>query len=698
MPKDEPCLWWLAIERISGPCLDAMMRRSIVAAVVVAIFVPSTVRSAEEAPRSGGRLNNLKVLSDKVDDVTTVENILKSFVMPGMSQDERAKSLWKAAVRYRHQTAPPNEYLAADWEAHDPVKLFNVYGYCMCCCASALIESLNRLDGREARGRILNGHSVPEVRYDGGWHMFDASLITFFPKPGSGSVASVDEISKAVDTWYASHPGYRKDGSKLLELMRSDGWTRWKSQGPELLAACPFYRAGYLPARTHGWDATMIEYDRKAEIYEYGYHVGHRALFSLGPGESIVREAGNHGLHINRETMADWDALKAKAPLNDLEYVKEFVPGYQGGVVGNGVQRYEPDLRGGGLALGAETYENLASGGSPALHVKSGDRPGVAVIAMSSPYVYLSGSVVLKGTLTGPAARVVVSLSTDCGRTYRQISKSEGSGGFGSVIDISKLIERRYAYWLKLEITSGTPKGAGLDRLQITNDFQHAPRTLPWLAKGPNTIIVAADGDTGIASRTFAGKIVGGENREPPKNETIRDLGVVIDNLNLEYDALWWKGGTGTLTLPIDVPGDLAALRWSAQVRARSDKDLVRMRVSGDGGKTWRDAGRIGGPTQGTTGAFHIGEWPAGTRSALLRFELTGNNTVGILSFRADADYRDPRGSTAFRPFRVVHRWSENGKAKSHAEVVKKLPSSYTITTSGDPVMIAVSYEMPATP
>ena len=98
-------------------------------------------------PLQGGRVNQLKVLSDKIDDVTTVENIVKSFAKPGMSDQDRAKGLWKAIIRYRHQTTPPNEHLAGDWEAHDPVKIFNVYGYCMCCCCSALVEAL------ESRGR-----------------------------------------------------------------------------------------------------------------------------------------------------------------------------------------------------------------------------------------------------------------------------------------------------------------------------------------------------------------------------------------------------------------------------------------------------------------------------------------------------------------------------------------------------------------
>ena len=114
-------------------------------------------------PLKGARLNNLKVLSDKLDDTTTPENMLKAFIKPGMTDEQRAKALWMAAVKYRHQTAPPNEYLSGEWEAHDPSKIFNVYGYCMCCCCSSLIEALNRLDGRETRGRILNGHSVAET-------------------------------------------------------------------------------------------------------------------------------------------------------------------------------------------------------------------------------------------------------------------------------------------------------------------------------------------------------------------------------------------------------------------------------------------------------------------------------------------------------------------------------------------------------
>lgn len=678
------------------------MRRSQTLGLALAgliAFVAGTAGADEPRVQpEGGRLNNLKVLSDKVDDVSSVEAIVRSFTKPGMSDQERSRALWNAIVKYRHQTIPPQEYLAGDWEVHDPVKVFNVYGYCMCCCTSALTAALNRADGRAVRGRILNGHSVPEVRYGDAWHMFDASLITFFPDPRTGLASSVDDIGGALASWYAGHAEYRKNPAKLVELMRRDDWMGWKENGPPLLADCPFYEKGYLPARTHGWDATMLEYDRKSEVYEYGYHVGHRAVFSLRPGESLVREAGNRGLHVNGDRMPKWNALKARAPEADLVYLKDFFPGYRGGIVGNGVHRYAPNLAAGDLALGAEVYDNLASGGAPALHVKEAGTPGIAIVPMVSPYVDLKGRVRVEAVTSSADDLVRLSISTNDGRTFTPLWSAPGVGVSKAEIDLSDHVLRRYAYWIKVEIASTAPRGAGLNRLELETDFQHAPRTLPWLGTGTNTITVAADGDAALATRTTACRITDETRPERLKNETIASMGVTVDNLNLQNNACWWTSGTGTMTVPIEVPGDLAALRFCAHVRARGKKDAVRMMVSTDAGSTWREAGRLSGPTPATTGAFRFDDLPAGTRKALLRFELTGNGTIGIFSFRVDADYRDPLAATVARPFQVVHRWAEGGREASHTETVRTLPTTYRIDAGAGTETTSVAYEMPASP
>jgi hypothetical protein len=543
------------------------MQGRVLFPVIVLTAIPSlSARGGEGAEPGGNRIHHLKVLSNHVDDVTTVENILHSFIKPGMSEAEQAKALWIAAVRYRHQTAPSHEFLAGDWEAHDPVKLFNVYGYCMCCCSSALIEALNRLDGRPARGRILNGHSVPEVFYDGGWHMFDASLITHFPKPENGAAASVDEIAGAIAAWYRLHPGYQGNSSKLDELMRSEQWTGWR-KGPPLLAQCPYYELGWFPARTHGWNSTMVEYDRKPEIYEYGYQVGHRALFSLRPGESWVREAGHRGMHVNAREQPDWDGLKGKAPGGDLVYLRQFFPGYTGGIVGHGFHRYVPDLAKGGLAAGAEEYDNLAAGGSPALRVDKAGSPGRAIIPFESPYIYLGGRLKVKVIRPTQDDRISMAISTNNARTFEPLWSADKLGVYEMTIDLKDRILRRYAYWLRIEIVSQTPASAGLDYLAVENDFQHAPRTLPWLGSGSNTITVAADGDTQKTTRTIACRI--SADNKFMKNETTVSMGAVIDNLRLDDGSCWWQGGVGRLTLPVETPGTLTEIRFSTQFRAR---------------------------------------------------------------------------------------------------------------------------------
>ncbi len=79
-----------------------------------------------------------------------------------------------------------------------------------------------------------------------------------------------------------------------------------------------------------------------------------------------------------------------------------------------------------------------------------------------------------------------------------------------------------------------------------------------------------------------------------------------------------------------------------------------------------------------------------------MRFEMTGNNMAGVQSLRDDADYRDPLAARTFRPFRVVHRWTEAGTARSHSETISRLPARYTITAGEDPEMVSVAYEMEA--
>src|SRR5262249_56559068 len=134
-----------------------------------------------------------------------------------------------------------------------------------------------------------------------------------------------------------------------------------------------------------------------------------------------------------------------------------------------------PDLESGGLAAGADVHDNLVSQhGSPALHLKEGGKPGVAVVQLASPYVYLGGRLTLKPFIKTKADRVTVSLSTNNARTFTPLWSGEQPGNKEVVLDLTDHIRRRYAYWLKVEIMSATADGAGLDVFAVENDIQHA--------------------------------------------------------------------------------------------------------------------------------------------------------------------------------------------------------------------------------
>ena len=73
---------------------------------------------------------------------------------------------------------------------------------------------------------------------------------------------------------------------------------------------------------------------------------------------------------------------------------------------------------------------------------------------------------------------------------------------------------------------------------------------------------------------------------------------------------------------------------------------------------------------------------------------MTGNNTVGVQSFRVDADYRDPLAAAAIRRFRIVHQWTEAGQPRFHSETIARLPARYTIQAGAEPEIVSVSYIM----
>ena len=138
------------------------------------------------------------------------------------------------------------------------------------------------------------------------------------------------------------------------------------------------------------------------------------------------------------------------------------------------------------------------------------------------------------------------------------------------------------------------------------------PRTLPWLGRGPNTITVVGRSrpdDRHAVDRLpdHARPVVHQERDDHDDGRPVRQRRSQARRLLVEGR----HGGHDGADRGPRRPGRPGLQR---QVRARSEKDRVRVTASTDGGKTWRPVAVIAGPTQGRTEHHRVDRWPPGVQ------------------------------------------------------------------------------------
>jgi hypothetical protein len=161
---------------------------------------------------------------------------------------------------------------------------------------------------------------VPEVYWDGAWHMLDASLINYFPK-ADGTIAGVEEIMGAVKEWYDANPGYKGEPSKLMAFQQAAGWTGWR-KGPALLAQSPLLDQLGLVAGTH---ARLIRHHagRRRQLRQQ------RQAFSLSGAHNV--ELSEHVLRrydyrLKFELLGEGSGLAALRIVHDIQHSQRPLP------------------------------------------------------------------------------------------------------------------------------------------------------------------------------------------------------------------------------------------------------------------------------------------------------------------------------------------------------------------------------------
>lgn len=657
-----------------------------VVAAVVGLLGFGCVAEDEEKPQSVGVVSNIKVLTSKVPDVSSLGAWKESFIKDGMSDRDKALAIFMSEVAFQHDDFAPIECLQRDqwgeWVL-DPIKMFNVYGYTMCSVSAANMACLARYAGLPARVSTVRDHIVPEFYYDGAWHMLDADQIQYFPK-ADGSIASLPEIVDGIGGWVETHPGFPMgDKAARHKWMNEKGW---KSEGPEILSRNPYFNAnGWLPAGRFAWADSIQEFSRINNPPRSCYSMGYEVKIQLRPGERLTRNWFNKSLHVNMDGVGVVPrTLQAKVGEGELDYSRRWgdvAPGR----IGNGVLEYDVPLADGGFRTGALTAENLAArsedGLGPAMHVKDAAGPGVLDIRMPSSYVYLSGLCAFTAIL-GDGGKINVLLSDNNGLGWKEVATVDAGGE--QKISLTPLVYRRYVYIIRFVMKG---KGTGLDSLRLTHDIQHSQRALPALDQGENKISFAA----GLPEGTIT---IEGAMDLNPKNSgrqlSYGDFHPIMDGFPPGVMPKT-NGRPGSVTFPVKTPGDMRRLRVSDHFVSEGKGSMFVIEVSFNDGKTWKNVDQPAEADLDFGPPFYVGRYvvlsdvPAGTCSALVRYRGIGLDTVALCNARIDADYAEPHGG--FSPVQVTYVWEEDGVEKRDVHVARSPKDNWTIKVESTPVM-----------
>ena len=193
-----------------------------------AAFPPSGARSL---PRPGV-VSHIRVLSDKVPDISSMAAWAQVVHQTG---HDRRGTEGPGGVPHRVHvpasgiTRPRSSSRRKKW-CRIRSGVFNDLWLCVLQRGFVRDRSPEPRPGAGGpRGRILNEDiDVPEVFYDGGWRLMDASLITlFFPRPTARRPASTRSW-QGLKEWYEKlNPGYKGNQDKLRGLHAARGWRKW---------------------------------------------------------------------------------------------------------------------------------------------------------------------------------------------------------------------------------------------------------------------------------------------------------------------------------------------------------------------------------------------------------------------------------------------------------------------------------------
>ncbi|MCC6444312.1 MAG: hypothetical protein IT210_12775 [Armatimonadetes bacterium] len=605
---------------------------------------------------------NLKVVTDASPDYSDMQSMIRSIASRWESDRDRCWAVFYWNHIARRQTTPMHLH---GLELADPIRQFNDYGYTMCSTISGINCAIWHHMGLKAKYWDITRHTVSEVFYDGGWHLYDNSLSALYTLCDGKTIAGVEDIGKA---GACEASGGREEPGHIakyhcLTATSPNGFLTGADCARDLDQAYRCFNPGGL----------------KYRAYFYDWDFGHRYILNLKENESYTRFYHSMG-----------KSGEFYVPNVSEESGKGTDPENRFRIRGNGVWVFKPDLSPSRYRQALHSARLIVPASPAGLRPAKAGTAGEAVFKVQSANVttgqVIKAAFALKSSQD--EARILVSATN--GLRWKPVFRATGPRNAPAEILLRDEVNGAYEVLIKVVLKArAAPAHAALKSLQAQTLTMLNAKTQPKLNLGKNTVYVGAGDRT--ESTVFWPELQGDHYKElivEEKNiaSTPRHPGYqgAIYPARAKQDAY--------LVYRLDAPGEIVRLTYGGRFYNRAPGSRIELLYSLNGGKKWVKSWSL---TQTEMPwdviRYETVKIPAGHRFVWVKYLMNTPapepSGCSLYAVRMEADYRP--ASAAFRPIEVTFNWAEPQKnrtlvERSHTQLIPKLPFTYTINAGGE--------------
>ncbi|MCL2646402.1 MAG: discoidin domain-containing protein [Phycisphaerales bacterium] len=672
---------------------------------------------------AAAQICNLKLVTDASPDYSDMSSMVYSITSRWDTPAEKCWALFYWNHIARRQTSPMH---LRGVDLTDPIMQYNDYGFTMCSTVSGINTATWDFMGMPVRYWEIGNHTVCEVQYDNRWHMYDNSLSAIYTLCDGKTIAGVEDIG-------AEGACELSNGVKELGHIAKYHCLSGTSPNGYLTGAdCD----RTLDSEARSFNPRNIKYQYFYKCDEYG----HRYILNLHDDETYTRYY--HRLDENGPNTVGKNSNFKNDPAYYVPIVRENRPPFDPEssnpryrIRGNGIREWKPSLTKDSLPTVVYAMTNIkardnGSGVTPA----EADKPAEIIFKVEGANVITSMNIdtsVADGFLPekGNVSNVTFEISCDDGRSWKPISMTKRTykSGLYDSLSFNLLDEVNGSY--NVLVKAKLQPNSSLMSIKFTTITQVNAKTLPKLNIGKNTIYLGAGDQT--ESIVFTPDLRKGQFEKYAAK--IENLTSVASADSGRYAELYIDDAAvpkGWVDFKVDAPTDITSFTYGARMCIRAPKSSVEFHHSFDDGKTWiQDAHYNTTEAPWDLTRYHtINDIPPNTRSILFRYRLDSYEGTpalcGLYSVRMELHHKIaepiqnatiraatvrerpialpngslPNGRGSDGPLEVTFNWQERQKdysaiARSHTQLIDKLPFTYTINVAGEdhPVMESVT-------